>query len=481
MNNINSHDIFDNIIARRCIEAKNIFFEVENIAGIKGFAEKRIMAEQAIFLSDYTLEDIYSTMSVLFDVDEETLTNLKELEITTEFTNAIPILNNIESVNHGDLLISDMYLPKSVIKKMIKKAGLKKHAELILTTHGKSSKEIWPILKSKISLRKHKGDNAHSDYSSPNEFEIDSTITRDHELTDHEKFLRNNGFEYLARFSRELRLTHNTASDGKSKLNIKNLQFQNNIPLLIMTAFEIHKTAKSNEIDKVLFSSRDCYYLYTIFNEIFDDMHSEYFYTSRISRTKCSVDYMNYFKSIITKNSMVVDLCGTGWSLGILYKKLNVQPITFLLHSLTQSELIESEYNNIAEFTPPHHSFSIVTDRNFNNSILEMCNYTTHGMVTDVTYFEKINQFTPSFENPEYPPHVLEVTKIIEECQNNSANLIKKFKSNLINEFNIHSEKTPVMIHELYKDMILKADVLSDLSEYHFKQDNSTMKNLKRI
>lgn len=478
---LNSHDIFDNLIARRCIEAKNIFLEVEQHSGVSDFAKNRALAEQCIFQTDYTLDDIYVKLSELLKLTDEQIQTLKKLEIDFEIANSIPILNNINKVNHGDLLISDMYLPKRVINALLKKSGITKKAEIILTTHGKSSKKIWPILSKNFIIGGHTGDNLHSDGESPSLFGIKTTLTKDHALNSHENFFRSNGLEHLARFSRELRLKNTCQSEGFLNTGIKSIQFQNNIPLLLMTAFEINKISNLKSNDKLFFSSRDCYYLSEIYKALFNDEKAEYFYTSRISRTRCSENYRQYVLNNLTNNSLVIDLCGTGWSLGNLYSKIGMQPTTFLMHSMNQSDLIKTDYENIAKFTPPENLYQIINDKTLNNSVLEMCNYTSHGMVSDVIFFKEINQYQPIFEAPEYPENVMNTINLIEECQKNAVCLIENYYTELIRDFSKNSHKLPTMIHDLYKDMISKSVFLTDLSEYHLTQDNSTMNNLKRI
>ena len=44
MNKANSFDVFDTIIARRCIYPNYIFFHLEEACGVKGLCRSRIMA-----------------------------------------------------------------------------------------------------------------------------------------------------------------------------------------------------------------------------------------------------------------------------------------------------------------------------------------------------------------------------------------------------------------------------------------------------
>jgi hypothetical protein len=63
------------------------------------------------------------------------------LEIELEFENAIPIRTNLERVEHGDLLITDMYMPGTDILRMLRGVGLDKQVTIFRSNRGKSSGE----------------------------------------------------------------------------------------------------------------------------------------------------------------------------------------------------------------------------------------------------------------------------------------------------------------------------------------------------
>ncbi len=110
-----SFDIFDTLMARRCIEPKNVFLEVEKAVNVAGFANLRIKAEASIAAKPYTLDDIYRVFVEQFGVNVETSEYLKAKEIELELHNAIAIKENLEAVDNGDVLVTDMYLPRSAI------------------------------------------------------------------------------------------------------------------------------------------------------------------------------------------------------------------------------------------------------------------------------------------------------------------------------------------------------------------------------
>ena len=56
-------DIFDTLIARRCIDPALVFEIVERKVGRPGFARARRQAEKVVSERDYTLDDIYAELA----------------------------------------------------------------------------------------------------------------------------------------------------------------------------------------------------------------------------------------------------------------------------------------------------------------------------------------------------------------------------------------------------------------------------------
>ena len=256
---INSFDIFDTLLARRCIEAKNVFVELEELSGVKGIAAAREMAERDILDTEYDLDDIYDKLPNFINLTNEEVLSIKELEISIELRNAIPIKSNLSKVKDGDILVSDMYLSKDTILSLLNKIKLNKQTGLFVSSHGKSRYTVWPHINEKFHISSHLGDNLHSDVMSPRKFGIKSELCKDSDLNGHEKFFRDNGLETLARLVRELRLTQVNLSDSISVNRIKLNQYQNNIPFLLLASTYINSMAMMQEGLNILFCSRDCF------------------------------------------------------------------------------------------------------------------------------------------------------------------------------------------------------------------------------
>lgn len=148
---------------------------MERKNNVQGFAKMRILAEQRAVKKyrNYTLDNIYQEIQALLQVSDEFICNLKQMELDVEYEQAIPVLQNINRVQAGDLLLSDMHLPKFFIQKILKKVGLRVPVELVITSGGKSSGEVWKELFNQNVHVLHVGDHAVSDIQIPGEMGMD--------------------------------------------------------------------------------------------------------------------------------------------------------------------------------------------------------------------------------------------------------------------------------------------------------------------
>ena len=129
-----SFDIFDTLISRNFPKPSNIFNILgrDNKNAESSFSEQRIMAEkEARIMSEkeeVTLPEIYKNIKTLSNKqDSELIQNEEELEITL----SVAIKNNKKLLDYCNdkhkkiIIISDMYLNKSVIKEILDKNEIK--------------------------------------------------------------------------------------------------------------------------------------------------------------------------------------------------------------------------------------------------------------------------------------------------------------------------------------------------------------------
>ena len=149
LSNLHSFDIFDTLITRKVLKPCGIFYYVmERIVKsnvdfpeifkfdyphIRMNAESnaREYVRKNIGLYEISFDSIFERISSVFDLTEHQIELLKEWEIEAELNNILPIEENIQKaeslIHDGEsvVLISDMYLDKKIITKMIESVSPK--------------------------------------------------------------------------------------------------------------------------------------------------------------------------------------------------------------------------------------------------------------------------------------------------------------------------------------------------------------------
>src|SRR3954462_1166201 len=92
------------------------------------------------------------------------------------------------------------------------------------------------------------------------------------------------------------------------------LQIEKNPPLPLLCSSYLHEIVR-----------RESYYWMKLFNFLANnapiDLTPTYFITSRRARVLGSSGYLDYVRNALRGRSLVVDLCGTSWSLAILRER----------------------------------------------------------------------------------------------------------------------------------------------------------------
>ena len=391
---INTFDIFDTLIARFCIDAEDIFHQVERTTGVAGFAQQRQQAENMLFVSSaqYTLDDIYQELAKNLSLGFDQTQTLRATEIEVEVQNAIGIEENLSKVAAGDLLISDTYLPEAVLRRMLKKVGLYKPVRLLISAKGKRSGQGWQEIVQVYKIALHIGDDPHSDLRMASTYGVKANLYQGAQLSTVETSLQEIGAEQLCKIIRKVRLNNHFKTAEEQ--DFYTCFIQGNLVLLTLFSIYLLRQTEQQNIDQYLFSSRDCYHLHTLFKTIAKQadcaVKQEYLYTSRIARVKGSQSYLNYLSNRFNQaeNSAIVDLVGTGFSLSYLLEKLNRElntqfsPHLVFLHK-TQLNRVNQLYEGI-ELLPKTLSFIPDIPQNLNIDALEVLNYIQQPMLKDV-------------------------------------------------------------------------------------------------
>lgn len=386
---LRSFDIFDTLIARRCIQPEAVFFEVERRSGVPGLARLRHAAERAVEQGEYTLADIYREVARLGGLEAATADALMAHEIAVEVENVVPIADNIALVRDDSLLITDMYLPEHAIRTMLAKAGLPKHLCLLRSAHGKRHGHVWKALADAGVRSHHLGDNPLADHTQPLAVGMQATVTTVAIPTATERALAEAGAVRLAQTLRAARLATPT---GTLSPELHRLQVELNLPVLLVSALHLLGASSTAGISQVLFSSRDSRFLQSVYEAAaaaLPGVHapSGYWYSSRIARAEGTPAYLDYCRSLFRTGSLLVDLCGTGASVAALRTRLGLGPtqLPLFVCERIDSPALESglaQRYGLGQIDKPH---ALWTNASLvPNEVLELLNYVPEGMVRGV-------------------------------------------------------------------------------------------------
>ncbi len=428
---MNTFDIFDTLIARKCVHPQIIFTQVEIRSGLSGFANARLEAEKSLAGTDYGFDDIYVQLTPLLSIDSARAESLKQLEFEVELANVIPIQVNLGKVSDGDLLITDMYLSSEHVIQLLRKAGLTKNVVVYQSTAGKGKGDVWRKLKKQGVELTHLGDHPHSDGRMPVEQGFGAIVTQSSLLTPIERNLAENNFPAVAMVSRILRLAIDE-SDPIS-MGLARVQASYNVPLLMLASLYLSRLVKAKAINSILFSARDCKAWFHIYSAMLahgwidrTELDCHYFYTSRIARTKASKNYVKYVQSIANGKTLVLDVCGTGLSLQKLFSTCQVRAAGFFLLRIVSPQILtNAPPAKNREKTPLEIDALLTSDETSTVPTWvawEMMNYASHGMVLDTAIIDQVH--FPVCASLEFSSHQTEWIKGMEAMVHKACTLL---------------------------------------------------------
>ena len=341
MQQINSFDIFDTLLARTVKQPTDIFNIIEEKFPYSNFKALRIRAQSN---SNHTMDDIYNQFKIITNESDDIISQLRNFELKTEMENTIPIISNILKIKNGDIFVSDMYLSHDEIIKLLNYHSINQNIKLFVSSCGKSQGFMWDKLIKEFNINNHTGDNYHSDITMSSKFGIKGTYTQIHQFSKLENMLDNE----LRTFLRRFRLM-NPYDETSFEYKIYDYQIQYNIPLLLFMCKKIYNILISENRTKVLFLSRDGCLLYKLFSFFYPNFKSYYVYSSRFINNNYTPDYINYLKNIYTdEDSLLVDLHGSLNSGRKLFMNtFNCLPRIFIF----DLSLIKNIYNKLTYIT----------------------------------------------------------------------------------------------------------------------------------
>jgi hypothetical protein len=408
---INSFDLFDTLIFRACYEPENIFSIIEKNKKILDFRTNRSRLQQILYI------DTYKKLQTYYNWDDNYTEEILKYELKIEEENICPIWCNIKKVKPEDIIVSDMYLPQDFLEMIIKKYDL--YNKLYVRYDGKRMGYIWDIIKNDgYNIHTHHGDNIYSDIIIPKVHSIYTVYLDTYKFTDVEKKIDRN----VALCIRYVRLL---SKYEKGLEHIYQTVCLNNIQILIHYCQYLYKFAMDNNFDKLLFITRDCVYLYIIFNILYGKtIKSSIFFCSRYSFRNRNIDFDTYVDNVIldSNKSLIVDIHGSGYSFKEYFLDYrNIKTVHIIFYCIQYTTYLKNrmyKINNIHFFRK--NSINI-------NENLELLNLVSFGSVYS------FNKDKPCFSDIEYPSYIIYP---IETCIENLISYLNIF---FVNEtFNIN-------------------------------------------
>lgn len=279
-------DCFDTLIGRRYVYPVTIWEEVGRRIGDPNFVQKRKDAGRG---AGHVYSKFYDNLPGINP----------QIELDVEIEHAYPIVENMQQVQDGDIIISDMYLPTEQVEKMCRKAGLNKDVKFIVTPKGKKKGYIWnEVPKEKITL--HTGDNVKTDYNSPINAGIKAHLYEGCHFTEIEKLV-SKGNPNLAAWMRYVRLQC-PYTDSRSKQFWVD-QANGNLPMLALASLELPN-------QPIAFTYRDSVFWHPLYEEITGKKGIK-FLSSRLMYKTATPEYRDYVNKTI-KGAAIVDIFGSG-------------------------------------------------------------------------------------------------------------------------------------------------------------------------
>lgn len=319
-----SFDVFDTLITRKTATPTGIFALIQKELIInnkfknipiylrENFYTIRIQAEENLRntnssvrpfpIEEVTFNSIYDSIANCVNLSNEEKNLLKNLELTTEINNTVPVIKNIDLVkklvseNKKVILISDMYLSGDNIKDILvnidpifKDIKIYASSDFLKT---KTTGTLYEIIAQKENITyknwQHMGDNLTSDIKMAKRYNISTIYYNGTQLNACEKYsLTNKLKDRDYKFQITIGTAKNLRTNVSKNNDMMNLGISLSSPMLFMFTYWIIEQAKKLKINRLYFVARDGYILKEIADLIIKkygyNIEIKYIYGSRIA------------------------------------------------------------------------------------------------------------------------------------------------------------------------------------------------------
>ena len=299
-----SFDIFGTLLLRPYAKPTDLFFHLEKIEEIEGFATERINAEQRARklhtdVEDITIDEIYAEIA-----DKYKNLKQKEMDLECQVLQPNPEIKEIfeyaKEQKKQIIVISDMYLPENFLSGVLKKKGYIGIKKIYVSgKYGKckDSGNLYKKVLSELCLDSrevlHIGDNKFADKIIAEKEGISAVLypkAIDRLLT---KNVRAKKFyeKYPNNLVASIILGMLTLTN-KSENYWQDFGYKYAGPVIFGFMQWLEQQLKKDKISEVMFVARDGYTLEKVFNLINDkDFRTHYFYAPRSVNLAVNLNY----------------------------------------------------------------------------------------------------------------------------------------------------------------------------------------------
>lgn len=410
---IDSFDIFDTIVGRLCFSGINIFEIIEKKLNIENFKNIRQKCETK------GIDNIYLNVQNYYNnsIDWE---KVKQLELELELELSFPINKYLGMIKPNDILVSDMYLEEHIIRKIINVHCPIDNIIYVEPSH-KHDCTFWKTNPIVSEINNHWGDNKISDYKNPLKYNIKAQLISNVGMTNLEQKLEKTN-KYLSYLIRACRLTNQND-------NFMNKIFNEiSLPLCIQICLYLNMICNQNNIEHIIFISRDGYWFKHMYNILYPNVKTTYHYLSmKMVKEENFGNSLENLKNIPGKK-IIFDLYGSGNTLkkllelindGISVESKTMGFMTFNHHKSNLPTVQNLSYRYmqyiycVESLFPAPHGSALGYSHN-DEIIFKYIEYDVSllkdymiGMKTFEKYFNTLNKYVNILEHTEYDYNLL--------------------------------------------------------------------------
>ena len=340
--NIISFNIFDTLITRKIYNPEDIFVLIEKklyntTIHISDFASKRKEAEHNVrkkknFKGDCSIDEIYNELMLNEKLSKKEADTIKEIETQLEIKLCIPkkdslkIYNTLLKEGKKIFLISDMYLTREILEKILNKCGYYNYFDILVSSElgrRKDDGTMWKYFfnKYKISDLLHVGDNEQSDVNQILAFDrTPYYILNGIKMFSISRYWINKKFNIYESVMMGCIINKSIfnspfALNNYPKKSLINTEFDFGYSILGPLVLEyfiwlINDLKESNQKEVLLFASRKGYFLQKIYNHILQKIKNEkinnieqhYLYISRRAISVANIENIEDVYEILEKH-----------------------------------------------------------------------------------------------------------------------------------------------------------------------------------